>query len=154
MASAHPRYFEDFEAGERFTTKERKVERKDVLAFAELTWDHNSLHTDDSFAKSQGFQGGAIAHGLLTLSMALGLWDSLGMTGNTIVAFAGINKVSFRAPVFPGDVLHLESEVASTRGLKSRPDAGLVTLEMKMAKSGGEVVLEAEAVLILRKRVA
>ena len=149
--SSSRRYFEDFKPGMAFRSKDRVVVREDIRRFADLTGDHNSLHTDENFAKSMGFKNGVIAHGLLTLSLALGLWDSLGMTGDTVLAFAGINGVSFKAPVFPGDSVHLEAEVLSVRESKSRPATGLVTFRMKIAKSSGPV-LEAEPVLIFRKR--
>lgn len=94
-----------------------------------------------------------IDHGLLTLSIALGLWHSLDLTNGTILAFAGLSSVSFKAPVYPSDRLSLNAEVVATRESKSRSNAGLVTLKMKVLNNPrGIVVLEAEPALLISKR--
>ncbi|HVB11846.1 MAG TPA: MaoC/PaaZ C-terminal domain-containing protein [Nitrososphaerales archaeon] len=145
-------HFEDFAVGASFSSGETMVTRDDIQRFADLTGDRNRLHLDDEFAKSNGFDG-VIDHGLLTLSIALGLWHSLDLTNGTILAFAGLSNVSFKAPVYPGDRLRLTAEVVAMRESKSKPKAGLVTLKMKVLDSPkGIVVLEAEPIFLISKR--
>ncbi len=145
-------YFEDFEVGQVFFSDETIITRDDIARFAGLTGDLNKLHIDNEFAQSKGFEG-IIAHGLLTLSIALGLWHSLELTNGTIVAFAGLNNVSFKAPVFPGRRLSLRSEVLAKRESKSNPNVGLVTLKMRVLDdTSATSVLEAEPVLLISKR--
>ena len=145
-------HFEDFAVGASFSSGETIVTTDDIRRFADLTGDRNRLHLDDEFAKNSGFEG-VIGHGMLTLSIALGLWHSLDLTNGTILAIAGLSNVSFKAPVYPGDRLRLNAEVVATRESKSRPNAGLVTLKMKVLDNAkGIVVLEAEPLLLISKR--
>jgi len=45
-------YFDDFRLGQKFVTRARTVTEADVANFADLSWDHNQLHTDSEFAAS------------------------------------------------------------------------------------------------------
>jgi acyl dehydratase len=145
-------YFEDFHAGQVFTSGKTILSKEDIAQFANLTGDWNKLHVDSEYAESRGFEG-IIAHGMLTLSIALGLWHSLDLTNGTIVAFAGLSNVSFKAPVYPGSKLSLRAEVISKRETKSKRDVGLVSLKMQLLNDETHaVVLEAEPVLLISKR--
>jgi acyl dehydratase len=143
-------YFEDFAVGQSFSSNSRVVSEDDIARFAELTGDFNKLHFDRGFATSAGFKG-VVAHGLLTLSVALGLWHSLDLTNGTILAFAGLERVSFKAPVYPGDQIRIDCIVSEKRELKSNESAGLVRVELNAKNSGG-IVLEADLILIIKKR--
>jgi acyl dehydratase len=144
--------FEELTVGISFTSGETEITNDDIRRFADLTGDANKLHVDPDYAKSVGFKG-VIAHGMFTLSIALGLWHSLNVANDTTLAFVGINNVSFKAPVYPGDRLKLYAEVIGARESKSKPNAGLITLKMKVLNSESEsVVLEAEPVLLILKK--
>ncbi len=145
-------YFEDFNVGNKFVSMPREVTEKDITDFAKLTGDFNRLHVQPEFGRELGY-GGIIAHGLLTLSIALGLWYSLDLTNETTVAFLGINGVSFKAPVRPSEHVTLEAEVVSLRESRSRPEVGLATIRMSVKREEGSlIVLEAEPVLMLQRR--
>jgi len=145
-------FYEDFIQGQKFSSGERIIESEDILKFADLTGDFNKLHLDQEFAKDAGFNG-TIAHGLLTLSIALGLWHSLDLTNGTTLAFAGMNNFSFKAPVYPGDRIHIDSQFLSKRELASRQNAGLVRISLVGLNSKNENVLEAELALIIKKKL-
>jgi len=142
--------YEDFANGQKFVSQERIITKGDIQKFADLTGDFNKLHFEPEFAKSAGFAD-AVAHGLLTLSFMLGLWHSLGLTNGTILAFAGLNNVIFKAPVYHGDRIHIEGEFLSKRDLASRPDAGLVRIKLT-GLNQEKIVLETELALIIKKR--
>jgi acyl dehydratase len=144
-------YFEDFEINQKFSSEERCITQEDIQRFAELSGDFNKLHLDEEYAKQTLF-GGRIAHGLLILSVASGLWYKLNLTRDSIVAFIGIEDLSFKAPVYPGNCVHLVSEVASKRESKSRGDVGLVFFKDKLLNERGNVVLEFKRVLMLLRR--
>ncbi len=81
-----------------------------INAFAGLTLDFNPLHVDEEFAKKTRFKG-RIAHGLLSLSLALGLIsESVG--GSFLYGF---DKVRFLSPIKPGDTVCSQLVVNSTR---------------------------------------
>ncbi len=106
----------------------------DILSFAGLTGDHNPIHTDAEFAKGTLY-GQRIAHGLLGLSMAVGLLMQTGMLEDTVMAFREIVEWKFIKPVFIGDRLQVEMEV---RELKVLPRAGgglaIVALDVRNSR--------------------
>jgi acyl dehydratase len=65
-------YYEDFTTDWSIVTNARTVGEGDITQFAGLVGDFNPLHVDETFAAATPF-GGRIAHGPLTLSMAIGL---------------------------------------------------------------------------------
>jgi len=144
-------FYEDFTIGQKFVSGERELQCNDILKFAELTGDFNKLHFDRNFSTSSGFKD-VIVHGMLTLSIMLGLWHSLDLTNGTILAFAGLKDVSFKIPVYVGDKLHLTSEIASKRELRSRGNAGLVIVKLQGINQEDKAVLEAELVLIIKRK--
>jgi acyl dehydratase len=144
-------FLEEFHVGNRFESREpRTVTKEDIEEFANLTGDMNPLHLDDAFARSRKFNG-RIAHGLFTLAIALGQWYSLNLTRDSIVAILGINNLSFRAPVHPGDRIRLASEVIDKRDSKSDPSAGIVVFKDKVLNQDDATVLEFERVAMLKK---
>ena len=144
-------FYEDLRVGRRFSSKQRSLSDSEIEAFARLTGDRNKLHTSEAFARRTIF-GGRVAHGLLVLSAALGLWYDMGLTRDSLVALLGIGQVAFRAPVRPGQKFRLVTEVKSRRPSASRPGAGIVTLADRVTGNGGETLLEFERVLLVKRR--
>ncbi len=144
-------YYEDMPIGRKFISKARPLSQAEVDRFAELTGDLNRLHIDEEYARKTVF-GGRIAHGLLVLSFAIGLWYDMDVTRDSLVALLGIDKVAFRAPARPGDKLHLISRVQSRRLSKSNPGAGIVVLDDAVANELGSEVMEFERVLLVKRR--
>ena len=144
-------FFEDFHVGMKFESKPRMITQDNIKEFADLTGDKNPIHIDPEFAKNSLF-GRTIGHGLLTLGVALGEWYDLDVTRESVVAFVGINNLTFKAPVFPGDSVKLRSEVTSVRSSKSHPELGLVSFKDLMLNQKGESVLEFEPTLMLLKK--
>ena len=144
-------YYDDFEVGKEFTTRETTLSQKQVDQFAELTGDLNPLHINEEFAGKTIF-GKRIAHGMLVMSLALGLWDGEDITRSSIIALVGLNNVSIKAPTFPNNKLHLVSRVLKKRLSSSRPGAGIVTFRDQMQNEKGDVVMEAERTLLLKMK--
>jgi len=128
-------YFEEFSVGQKITSVARTVAESDILTFAGLTGDYNQIHTDAEFAKGTQF-GGRVAHGLLGLSLAVGLLMRTGVLEGTVLAFREIVEWKFIKPVFIGDTLHVEMEA---KELKPMPRIGggqaLVALDVKNQKN-------------------
>lgn len=133
-------YFEEFEVGQKFTTAARTVTETDVVSFAGLSADYNSIHTDAEFAKSTPF-GERVAHGLLIISIISGLANRSGFIEGTVLAFREIKQWKFSRPVFIGDTVHAEIEVI---GLKALPrlKGGAVDLEFKVKNQDGEITMK------------
>ncbi|OQY81321.1 MAG: dehydratase [Anaerolineae bacterium UTCFX3] len=127
-------YFEEFSVGQKITSVGRTVTEGDIMTFAGLTGDYNQIHTDAAFAATTQF-GQRIAHGLLGLSIAVGLLMRTGALEGTVLAFREIVEWKFVRPVFIGDTLRVEMEV---KELKAMPRIGggqaLVALDVKNQK--------------------
>lgn len=127
-------YFEEFAVGQKITSVGRTVTEGDIMSFAGLTGDYNQIHTDAAFAATTQF-GQRIAHGLLGLSIAVGLLMRTGVLEGTVLAFREIVEWKFVKPVFIGDTLRVEMEV---KELKAMPRIGggqaLVALDVKNQK--------------------
>lgn len=134
-----------FRPGEVITTSSRLVSMADIEEFAHLTGDENPLHMDDAFASRQLFRG-RVAHGLLSLSVTLGLWFRAGLFDGWIVVFLGIDKLRFVRPVRPGDSLTSEVKIVA-REPSARGDR--VELENTTLNGAGEPVLSFSARLLL-----
>jgi acyl dehydratase len=90
----------------------REVTQKDIDTFADLTGDHQWIHTDVERAKNESPFGTTVAHGNLTLSLIDGLRiELLKSTGFKLGVNYGWNKVRFPAPVPSGSRIRATAEV-------------------------------------------
>jgi acyl dehydratase len=90
----------------------REVTQKDIDTFADLTGDHQWIHTDVERAKKESPFGTTVAHGNLTLSLIDGLRiELLKSTGFKLGVNYGWNKVRFPAPVPAGSKIRATAEV-------------------------------------------
>lgn len=144
------RYWEEFKVGQTFETARRTVEAGDVSRFAGLSGDFNPLHVDAEFARQTPF-GERVAHGMLTLSISTGQQNQLGLFEGTTLAFLGMDRVRFTAPVKLGDTVHTELTVREVREA-SRPDRGVVVMDVVVRNQRGEAVATYEASLLVRRR--
>ncbi len=133
-------FFEDFTLGDRFGSPSKTLTDAHFMFFAGMTGDAHPLHYDDEYAKKTRF-GRRVAHGLLLTSMtALGASTLAPLVEDSIVAFVG-QTTRFLAPVFIGDTVRPEHEVAA---LEQKSSAGLVTIKVTLTNQRGETVLEGE----------
>jgi acyl dehydratase len=141
-------YFDDLEVGRQWTSDGCTVSTSDIRNFADLSGDHNPIHTDPEFARSTPFRG-CIAHGHLGLSIASGLM--VGAPPTRALAFLEIRGWYFRAPVYPGDVLRVQSRVLAKEG-RSRGRRGVVTWEVRVMNQAGRVVQEGVTLTLVEGR--
>ena len=130
-------YFEDIEIGAVMETRGRTITEADLVQFAGLTGDYNPMHTDAEYMKSSVF-GQRIAHGMLTLSYAVGQAYQLGFMERTVIAFRGL-EMKFSLPVFIGDTLHVELMVREKNEAR-RMGGGWVMLDVKIINQAGKTV--------------
>src|SRR6476646_4229357 len=92
----------------------REVTQEHIDAFADLSGDHQWIHTDVERAKTESPFGTTIAHGNLTLSLIDGLrLDLISSSGFALGVNYGWNKVRFPAPVPAGSRVRARAEVVS-----------------------------------------
>jgi acyl dehydratase len=89
-----------------------EITQQQVNTFADATGDHQWIHVDPERAKSGPF-GAPIAHGFLTLSLAVTFWtELLEVEGVTTKVNYGLDKVRFISPVKVGARVRMNAVVA------------------------------------------
>ncbi|WP_101296729.1 MaoC/PaaZ C-terminal domain-containing protein [Halegenticoccus soli] len=91
-----------------------------------------------------------MAHGALAFSTLTGLaWRARG-TSDDVVAFYGVDRLRFRAPVFVGDTLPAEL-TATEKTPRDHPTAsGVVRYEAELTRADGTAVRSCELLSLLR----
>jgi acyl dehydratase len=77
------------------------IDQSRIDAFAEATEDRQSIHVDPALAADGPF-GTTVAHGFLTLSLLVHLWNQVAPARNGVTVNYGLNRVRFPAPVPAG----------------------------------------------------
>lgn len=131
-------YFEEFQVGQKVITDGRTISEHDILAFAGLSGDFNTIHTDAEYARTTPF-GQRVAHGLLVLSIVSGLAVKSGIVDGTILAFREVSEWKFSKPVFIGNTIHAEVEVTETKAFP-RLGGGAVTLRVVVKNQSNDTV--------------
>lgn len=128
----------EYKIGQSFTFS-RIISDDVVRSFAELTFDRNPIHVNESFAEESRF-GARIAHGFLVGSM---ISKILGMDfpgPGTVYLSQSLN---FRKPVYIGDFL---SAVVMVKSFHE--ESRKLVLDCLIINQDKETVLDGEAVVI------
>ena len=131
-------YFEEFSVGQTVTTLSRTVGEDAINTFAGLTGDYNQIHTDAEFAKTTPF-GQRIAHGLLGMSIGVGLIMRTGLLEGTVLAFREIQEWKFVKPVYIGDTIHAVLVIKETKALP-RIGGGALIAEVEVRNQKAAVL--------------
>lgn len=143
--------YDDLFVGMRFRSPGRTITDADLVGFAGLTGDFSELHTSDVYAQSSQF-GRRVAHGMLGLAYAHGLmWARTGELRETAIAFLGIDGWRFVGPLFVGDTIFVDYELAELRDSRSRPTQAIATFEVKVVKQDGTLVQQGRKALLVSK---
>ncbi|MCH8999045.1 MAG: MaoC family dehydratase [Proteobacteria bacterium] len=144
------RTFDDFEVGERFTSPGITVSEAQILDFA-LAYDPQPFHLDKE-AAARSLYGGLIASGFQTLALGFRAFYQAGVINDCSLGSPGLDELRWLKPVRPGDTLHAEVEVKSTRASRSKPDRGIVHMDWEVKNQAGEVVMTFTGIHLLRRR--
>ncbi|WP_353204983.1 MaoC family dehydratase [Sphingomonas sp.] len=146
-------WFDELTVGQTFNHAIRRtVTETDNLLFSTLTHNPAALHLDAEAMKDSDY-GRIIVNSTFTLGLMVGV--SVGDTTlGTAIANLGWDEVRFPAPVFIGDTLRIETEVADLRESKSRPNAGIVTFLHRAYNQRDELVATCKRSGLQRKKPA
>jgi len=144
-------YFEEVEIGQTMVTRGRTVTEADIVQFAGLTGDYNPMHTNAEYMKNHPM-GQRVAHGMLTLSYAVGQLYQLGFMERTVLAFRGL-EMKFSLPVLIGDTTHVRLTIKEKKEMK-RLGGGIVTAEVKIINQEGKTVQSGTMELLLALKPA
>lgn len=139
-----PLFFEDLQIGDDWYSESRKIASQDVVEFADLTGDHDPLHSQEADSPF----GGQVAHGLLGLSIMAGL-SSMDPSVRTL-ALVKISDWDFQHPIYPGDTVTAITEVAALEPYGRR--AGRVTWHRRLVNQNGVTVQSGTLVTLVAAR--
>ena len=143
-------YWEDFEVGRVREFGRYEVTRAEVLEFAGR-FDPQPFHLDDAAAAGSLF-GRLAASGWHTAALAMRMMCDGYLLESAALGSPGVEKLSWPAPVYPGDVLSMRNTVLESRPLASRTEVGLVKSRNEVLNQHGQVVLSMEGFGFFRRR--
>lgn len=142
------RTFDEFELGEEIMTASRTVTEADAVNFAGISGDFNPLHTDETFGAKTPF-GGRIAHGMLSMAIATGLANQLGIFEGTTLALLSMS-IKYTGAVKFGDTIKMKLKVAEKKE-SSKSDRGIVTFDNQISNQNDEVVVETQWIIMMTR---
>ena len=110
-----------------------EVTQERIDAFAETTEDRQSIHVDPELA-ARGPFGTTVAHGFLTLSLVIPLWNDV-YTHDGVGVNYGLNRVRFPAPVPSGGRIRARFRVETVDEIPGGVQAAIAaTVELEGAE--------------------
>lgn len=144
------KYYDELVIGDIYRHRPgRTVTEADNLLITALSLNSQSLHLDEHYSRTTEW-GQRLVNSVFTLAYAIGVGVGE-LTEGTTVGNLGFESMSFPKPVFIGDTLYAETEVAAVRPSRSRPGEGVVTFEHRAHNQRGEEVFRARRVALMRR---
>lgn len=143
-------FWEDFPVGQVREFGGYLVTREAVLAFAR-EFDPQPFHLDDAAAEASLF-GRLAASGWHTCAIAMRMMCDAYLLESASLGSPGLEKLSWKKPVYPGDTLHVRLEVLESRPLASRRDVGILRSRWEVMNQDEETVLTMEGHGMFRRR--
>jgi acyl dehydratase len=132
-------------------TARRTITEADVIQVVTLVGFIEPLFLDMEYIQRESLFKRRIAPGTLVFSYSEGLVVQTGLIHGTGMAFAGLDKMVLKAPVFVGDTIQVEGEVIGKHEGK-RADAGRVVWRHVVTNQRGEAVMTFEVSRLMKKR--
>ena len=146
-------YFEDLEIGTVSRFGRYEVTREEVMEFAGK-FDPQPFHLSDEAAAKTHF-GKIAASGWHTAAMAMRMIvDNFAVDEQAGLGGIGIDELRWLKPVYPGDVLRLETEVLEKTPSRSRPEMGSFRTRTTVFNQKDEPVLRYTTIALVATRPA
>ena len=152
MHSKAPRYWDDYEIGQKFDLGSTSFTADEVVDFARQ-YDPQSFHVDAGAARQSMF-GGLIASGWHVTAKLMRLFVDNYVDQRTALGSPGVDEVRWLKPVRPGDTLNAWVECAGKVPSKSRPEIGIVHEHWRATNQKGELVMTLKGTNMVRRRPA
>ena len=144
-------YLEDLEVGQRTYFGSYEVTREEVLEFARK-YDPQPFHLSDEAAAKTHF-GRLAASGWHTCAMAMAMIArQVVETEQAGLGSPGVDELRWLKPVYPGDTLHVSSEIVEVKPSRSKPDIGSFRTETIVSNQDDAPVLRFTSIVLMRRR--
>lgn len=142
-------YFEDLVVGSKASFGRYEVTREEVIEFA-TKYDPQPFHLTDEAAAQTHF-GRISASGWHTCAMVMRmLVDNITERKQAGLGSPGLDELRWLKPVYPGDVLRVESELLSKQQSQSRPEMGSFKSEVRVFNQNDVVVCSMQSIGLIR----
>lgn len=143
------RLFRDFAVGDRQRLGPIWASRHEAVSFAQK-YDPQPFHLSDEGAAGHPFFRGLALSGWLTCALLMRLIvDDMRQNPVALIGSPGVERIRWKAPVYPDDRLMLETVVTGLHHLPRRDDVGVVRLGLHCWNEERAKVLEAELSLLV-----
>jgi acyl dehydratase len=144
-------YFEDLEIGAKASFGHYEVTREEVIDFASK-YDPQPFHLSDEAAAQTHF-GRLSASGWHTCAMVMRmLVDNMTERRQAGLGSPGLDELRWLKPVYPGDVLRVETELVSKKQSQSRPEMGSFQSLVSVFNQDGVKVCSMKSIGLIRVR--
>jgi acyl dehydratase len=144
-------YFEDVEPGTKSSFGRYEVTRQEVIEFASK-YDPQPFHLSDEAAAKTYF-GRLSASGWHTAAMMMRmLVDNMSDIQQAGLGSPGIDELRWLTPVYPGDILRVETEILDKRPSRSRADMGSFRSRATIFNQDDVAVMTAVSIGLIRRR--
>ena len=146
-------YFEDVEPATKSAFGRYEVTREEVVEFA-TKYDPQPFHLSDEEAAKTHF-GRVAASGWHTTAMMMRmLVDNMSAIQQAGLGSPGLDELRWLKPVYPGDILRVETEVLDKRPSRSRPDMGSFRSKATVLNQDDIAVMTVVSIGLIRMRPA
>lgn len=146
-------YFEDFVVGETLLhPRGRTISDGEHMMLTNLVLNTAQLHFNQAMCEESPaayFDGRRVVYGGIVLAFVAGLASE--ETTENALAELSMDNGRHLSPVFAGDTLFAESTVLD-KAETDRPDAGVVKFRLVGKNQRGEVVLEIDREVLIKRR--
>ncbi len=144
-------YFEDIVPGTKSAFGRYAVTREEVIEFA-TRYDPQPFHLSD-YAAAQTHFGKVAASGWHTASMMMRmLVDNMSVVQQAALGSPGLDELRWLTPVYPGDVLRVETGVLDKRPSRSRTDIGSFRTMATVYNQDDVKVMTCISIVLVRRR--
>jgi acyl dehydratase len=145
------KYYEDYERGETKQLGSFSLTEEEIVEFAEK-YDPLWLHVDEERIEKESPFGGLIASGWHSLMSCHRLLVDGDDEEIAALGSPGVEEVSWRLPVYPGDEITVTSTVVEKRPSEKVPNRGLVKVEVVGENEDGNEVLSYISMMYFERR--
>jgi acyl dehydratase len=144
-------YFEDLEIGTTASFGRYEVTREEVLEFARK-YDPQPFHLSDEAAAQTHF-GRISASGWHTCAMTMAmLVANLSKNRQAGLGSPGQDELRWHKPVYPGDVLRVETELLEKTRSRSRPEMGSMRSKIRVFNQDDVMVMSMTGIGLIAVR--
>ncbi len=146
-------YLEDLEVGAEQYLGSYEVTREEVIDFARK-YDPQPFHLSDEAAALTHF-GRLAASGWHTCAMTMAvIARNVLETKQAGLGSPGVDELRWLKPVYPGDILAVETQIVAVTPSRSKPDLGSFRSNVTVFNQHHEPVMRMTSIVLVQRRPA